>query len=143
MKFNLNDTATVTLTDTGARIYNAYQDQFLSLGEPHVREGDKLKIQFWNLLQIFGGKSIYLGMPTLPFVDNVIELNEDKATETPTQRVAFFMNMVLAGVQLDCEAAGTELKDDTRLFVYNGPGCSDMLTVEQIKAFLNEVKGEK
>jgi len=55
------------------------------------------------------------------------------------ERVAFFMNMVLSGVQLDSEAAKEELKNDDVLFNYMGNGASDSLTVKDITGFIEEV----
>jgi hypothetical protein len=83
MKFNINNYATVTLTATGAEIYNKRYDdvkQFMPsdyvFRNTNVTEGFILKTQLWVLFNDFG-EYINIGMMS-PFKDGIIEFN-DKA----------------------------------------------------------------
>lgn len=81
MRINTNAQVTVTLTRTGALIYEAHMGQFPS----HVRErklaGDTLTTQLWGLMQVFGD-GIHMGMGEVPFVDNVVVLDEKQECVT-------------------------------------------------------------
>ena len=74
MKINMNDSVRVTLTATGAQVYNKYLSQFTFSGrrEPNTTEGYVLKTPLWDLMHIFGN-SIYMGC-NVPFEFNVLEL---------------------------------------------------------------------
>ena len=66
MKFNINNYATVTLTEYGAKVYNARYDDIrefypksIKIPTP-VAEGFVLKAQVWTLFQTFG-EHMHLG----------------------------------------------------------------------------------
>jgi hypothetical protein len=56
------------------------------------------------------------------------------------ERVAFFMKMAVISQKLEAEAQDYEVNDDSTFLSFSGPGCSDMLTLGQINAFIDEVE---
>jgi hypothetical protein len=56
------------------------------------------------------------------------------------ERVAFFMKMAISSQMLEAETQSYELNDDSTFLSFSGPGCSDMLTLGQVKAFIDEVE---
>lgn len=78
MKFNINNTVKVKLTDFGFSIlekeHAELQRQFPSLPDyepPKVDAERYTEFQMWKLMQIFG-PYIVLGMPLLPFESNIL-----------------------------------------------------------------------
>ena len=69
MKLNLNQRVSVILTEHGADIYNKHMTRYSNLDYIPVIEGYELKIQLWNLMNIFSS-SLYLGAMHVPFEDN-------------------------------------------------------------------------
>lgn len=64
-KFNINNYATVTLTEIGAQIYNARYDDIImpeKYKPAKVEAGYVLKAQLWTLFQDFG-QYMTLGSP--------------------------------------------------------------------------------
>jgi hypothetical protein len=74
MKVNANEAVSVTLTMTGAAIYNDWMGQFPHNIRERVQPGQTIKLPLWSLMQIFG-PSIHMGMHQVPFVDNVMDLH--------------------------------------------------------------------
>jgi len=75
MKFNINDRVIVDLTDFGKQILNKKAPEKLIFC--HMLPSKKYKFQLWELMEIFG-KYMYSGMPEIPFVNNEIEIKENK-----------------------------------------------------------------
>lgn len=70
MKINLNQSATVILSQRGADILNAenkkWNDFFKAKNIEHgskedYKKGDSYKGQLWSMFQTFGGEHIYMG----------------------------------------------------------------------------------
>ncbi len=75
-KFNINNYATVTLTEIGAQIYNARYDDLKIPAEyisDKVEAGYVLKAQLWTLLQDFG-QYMTLGSPN-PFEQCIMQFD--------------------------------------------------------------------
>lgn len=76
MIIDANDIVKVTLTEAGARIFNA---QYHGTAIPwkyrpaHKYGGDTLEVELWSLMKTFG-PHIYMGMPEVPFLKNKIEV---------------------------------------------------------------------
>ena len=76
MKININTTVAVNLSALGARLYNRHFDEVPKEFRPPKREaGDKIEIQLWSLMTIFGN-AMYAGAPEVPFENNEIEIIE-------------------------------------------------------------------
>lgn len=77
IKLNLNDDARVTLTKTGANIYNKWDRDTAYPGwkPKNLKAGDVLKEPLWQLFQTFGS-CMYMGAPEMPFLNNLIEVTK-------------------------------------------------------------------
>lgn len=76
--FNLNQSVTVVLTESGAKTHNNRWRSVIARMPAHCRPvekkaGDKLRTQMWSLMQDFG-PSIVIGMEP-PFEGNNIEMD--------------------------------------------------------------------
>lgn len=86
---NLNVAVKVTLTERGAKVINGHNKDFiayvagLGMSKEYVEKlannmkhdyvaGDEYKCQLWEIMQIFGGKHIGMGID-VPFLKNEIE----------------------------------------------------------------------
>ena len=74
-KVNMNVMVAVILTEYGATLYNEYHAKYCYPAswkiEPAVKD-QQIRMPLWDLMQTFGG-GIYMGVPQVPFEDNVIE----------------------------------------------------------------------
>lgn len=72
MKFNINDQATVRLTDYGKRILTSEHRRF-KLPDPAIPEDGRYKCSLWAMMITFG---LYMSMTAteMVFVDNEIEI---------------------------------------------------------------------
>lgn len=70
-RVNMNDDATVVLTEAGAKIYNETPRAGMPI---RLEAGDKVTEQLWEIFRIFGGKN--LSRPSVPihFDQNVMEI---------------------------------------------------------------------
>ncbi len=75
MKLNMNDQATVHLTEHGRIVYDYFNRHMLEVARSRF-VNDTLTMPLWELFQIFG-ESLGMARP-VPFVDNVIEIEEAK-----------------------------------------------------------------
>jgi len=67
MKFNMNNTVSVVLTDSGAKVWNARWSDTKLLYRylpRYFQAGDTLTEQFWVIMQVFG-PHIHMGMQPL------------------------------------------------------------------------------
>jgi ribA/ribD-fused uncharacterized protein len=76
---NVNDRATVTLTQYGAQVYRRYLEDLRSpttRNGQEIAEGQTHEFALWDLMQIFG--SVYMfGMKAPSFVNNVVHVRPD------------------------------------------------------------------
>lgn len=79
MKFNINDKASVILTERGAYILNNYNNKlnyFCSNTDLYLKtdykEGELFTDACWSIMHIFGD-FLYQG-PLTPFKDNIIDI---------------------------------------------------------------------
>lgn len=71
---NLNSPCRVTLTATGARIWNARYDGLPGIPKPEpVAAGAVVETELWNLMHEFG-PHIHMGMFEVPFANNRMEI---------------------------------------------------------------------
>ena len=75
MKVNINNFATVTLTERGAIVWNDYHAStrtMYPLSYPFKKAGDVVRDELWSIMHIFGN-SLYNGRKT-PFEGNVMDI---------------------------------------------------------------------
>lgn len=72
---NLNVMATVTLTKTGASVYNKWDREAVHPGwkPKNLKCGDALTVPLWQLFATFGN-CMYMSATEMPFLDNLIEV---------------------------------------------------------------------
>lgn len=71
---NLNAICRITLTATGARIWNARYDAIPQIPKPDpVAAGAVVETELWNVMNYFG-PHIYMGMAEVPFHNNQMEI---------------------------------------------------------------------
>lgn len=75
-RFNLNNPVTVTLTEIGVEVYQTYQSQLcpLSPADAALKPGDKIRIQHWRMMHIFG-EHIFIGKD--PPFSMTIEIDDE------------------------------------------------------------------
>lgn len=73
MNFNMNDNFSVTLTEFGAKKYNAHLNMYPHPSVPvaNYPAGESITKPLWALFQAFG-QDLFLGMSEMPFVENRI-----------------------------------------------------------------------
>jgi len=80
MRFNLNDTVVIELTEYGAEVLNLFYKDLLPNWPIPGDEAKKEEIKqftIWNFMSIFGNQ-MYNGNPKLCFKNNEIEINRRK-----------------------------------------------------------------
>lgn len=82
MNININDSVSVTLTPSGAEIWNAKEEDTFERFKhmewfvpKYKQSGDVLKEQLWHLFQVFGS-SIHLG-GDVPFENCLITFGDE------------------------------------------------------------------
>lgn len=80
---NLNDEVTVTLTEAGAKIYNATPRALMT----HVQVGDQVTEQLWEIFRIFGGCHLGPGKP-IHFHGNVMDIDMWEPAQNPSREVS-------------------------------------------------------
>lgn len=74
MKINLNDRVAFTLTEAGAKLWNAQFDMCPPEWRPDpVPAGAEVKTQLWTFVQVFGPHT-YMGMPSAHVEGNNMEI---------------------------------------------------------------------
>lgn len=81
--FNMNDSVTVELTQTGREHYDAYWRSIIG-GRHKDFYGDMLTVPLWELFQVFG-TVFHNGMPRLPFKLNTITIEPEYEKAQPEE----------------------------------------------------------
>ena len=74
MNINLNQTVQVSLTEEGAKVFNAWdrETRFPGWVPKDLKTGDVFKGHLWHLMEVFGPQ-IHMGC-SVPFEGNEIQL---------------------------------------------------------------------
>lgn len=76
--FNINNECSVTLTEYGAILYNAYNTRwdFGKFQPKIVESGEIITLPTWEIMKIFG-HCFHMGMIDMPFDKNIISIKEE------------------------------------------------------------------
>jgi len=81
MKFNINDKATVRLTEAGKRILRDHHAglpaDLREYFRPRWETDEPVEFPIWDLMHVFG-PALYMGAPEMPFVRNEVEMENRK-----------------------------------------------------------------